>query len=96
MRRVEFEALLYFGVLGIAFFSVIIFAVIRFRKTNSFRKSLLQSIALGILLYVTACWWWLHFVRDGLAQLFGMTYYGIGFIVNCFVNTGVLYFLKKK
>lgn len=96
MRRVELEALLYFGVLGIAFLLVILFGIIRFKKTHFFRQSLLQSIGLAILLYGTACLWWLHFAKDGLSQIFGMMYYGIGFIVNCFVNTGVLYFLKKK
>ena len=96
MRRVDLEALLYFGVMGIAFLLVILFAVIRFKKTNSFRQSLLLSIGLATLLYGTACLWWLHFAKDGLSQIFGMMYYGIGFIVNCFVNTCVLYFLKKK
>lgn len=32
--RVNLEVLLFYGVRGIAFFSVIIFAVIRFRKAN--------------------------------------------------------------
>lgn len=58
MRRIELESLLFFGVLGIAFLSVIIFAVISFRKTNSFLRSLLFSIGFTVLLYGTACLWW--------------------------------------
>lgn len=93
--RVELEALLFFGVPGIAFISVILFAVIRFRKTNSFLRSLLQSIGLAVLLYGTAFLWW-FIDGDGLGQLVSMMYYGIGFMVTCVVNTSVLYFFKKK
>ena len=94
--RVELEALLFYGVPGIAFISVILFAVIRFRKTNSFLRSLLQSIGLAVLLYGISFLWWFINSTDGLAQLISMMYYGIGFMVTCVVNTGVLYFLKKK
>ncbi|MGM0884073.1 MAG: hypothetical protein ACQEXQ_23930 [Bacillota bacterium] len=95
--RVNLEVLLFYGAPGIAFISVILFAVIRFRKTNSFLRSFLQSIGLAILLYGTAfLWWFINLNGDGLAQLVSMMCYGIGFIVTCVVNTGVLYFLKKK
>ncbi len=95
--KVNLEVLLFYGIPGIAFISVILFAVIRFRKTNSFLRSLLQSIGLAILLYGSAfLWWFIYLDGDGLAQLVSMMCYGIGFIVTCIVNIGVLYFLKKK
>jgi uncharacterized membrane protein len=91
------ETLLFFGVMGLVFCVVIIFAVIKIRRTNSFRQSLIQSFSLAILLYGIACIWVFFFrTTDGLAQLFGVVYYGIAFAINALVIVGILYLLKKN
>jgi hypothetical protein len=92
----ELEGLLYFGVMGLVFFLLIIFAVIIGRKRKPFLKSSLQLTGFAILLYGIASLWWFSFVEDGLGQLFGVMYYGIAFVVNIFVNIAILYFTKKS
>lgn len=90
------EDLLFFGVMGLVFCVVIIFAVIKIRRTNSFRQSLIQSFILAILLYGISCIWVFFFhATDGFAQLFGVIAYGIAFAINALVNVGIIYLLKR-
>ncbi|WP_157261250.1 hypothetical protein [Paenibacillus wynnii] len=96
MRKVDIESLLYCGVMGLVFGLVVILTIVIGRRKKTFAKSLFQSIGLAVLLYGMACLWWFSYVQDGLAQLFGVMIYGIAFAVNVLVNTGILYFAKKR
>ncbi|QYR21953.1 hypothetical protein KZ483_02645 [Paenibacillus sp. sptzw28] len=95
MRDVDIETLLHFGVMGVVFIAVMICTILHFRNTNSMRKSLLLSIGVALLLYGIAGAWWFSYVSDGLAQVFGVMFYGIAFVVTGLVSTGVLLGIKK-
>lgn len=92
----QLEGLLYFGVMGIVFLTIVTFAIIRIKKTRNLGKTLAQSIGLSFLLFSLACVWWFYQASDGFSQVFGGLLFGIAFILSGLLNTGILYFMKKK
>jgi hypothetical protein len=92
----ELEGFVFFGVMGIVFLTVVAFAIIRMKKTRNFGKTMAQSTVLSFLLFALACLWWFNQASDGFSQVFGGLIYGIGFVISWLINTGVLFFMKKK
>lgn len=93
---VQLEELLYFGVMGIAFLTSIIFAMIKMKKARNFGKTLIQTIALSFLLFSLASIWWFYQASDGFSQVFGGLFYGLAFVFSSFFGAGILLFMKKK
>ena len=87
--------LYHLGVMGLIFFFLIIFTVVIGRKRMPLLKSAFLLIGCAILLYGIASLWWFSFVADGLAQLFGVMYYGIAFFVNILVIIAILKVTNK-
>jgi fatty acid desaturase len=92
----DLEGLLFFGVMGIVVVISISFAIIRMKKTKKLGKTLAQSIFLSFFLFSLACIWWFYQASDGFSQVFGWLLYGIVFALCSFINTGILFFMKKK
>lgn len=89
------EALLYFGPMGVLFVAIIALGTLNLR-TNSLSKSFLYSSGIGFVLYVAASLlWFFIFAVDGLAQLIGVFYYALAFVISCLVNFCFLFLITK-
>ncbi|WP_458413732.1 hypothetical protein ACNQFZ_02190 [Schinkia sp. CFF1] len=90
----ELEGYFYFGVMGLVIVAVIIFTVLRMKKTGNFGKTWTQSIVLSFLLFFLTSIWWFFVINDGFSQVVGVWIYGAAFIVNSLVNAVILFFMK--
>lgn len=92
----ELESLLFFGVMATVIVAFVTFAIIRMKVTKNFGRTLAQSIFLSFFLFSLACIWWFEQASDGFSQVFGWLFYGIAFVLSSFLNTGLLFYMKKK
>jgi apolipoprotein N-acyltransferase len=92
----DLEGLLFFGVMGLVVVISISVAIIRMKTTKKFGRALAQSIFLSFFLFSLACIWWLYQASDGFSQVFGWLFYGIVFALVCFINTGILFYMRQK
>jgi len=88
------EALLY-GAMVILMIVIIALGAF-YLKTNTLIKSFLHSSGIGFLLYVVVSLLWFFMIAvDGLAQLVGVFYFALAFLITCLANYCVLYFITK-